>query len=160
MGDLIFLIRTADFMIGRNSRKDRYMVMTYKQIRADLKSGDIVLFSGKGFVSMMVRWFTSLCNGFKRTKFSHVGMVATDSERVLIFESTQLDGKNGVQLNALSHRLKEYGGKCWVRHLSCERDEVYYSTLSNYIQEMLGRRYERNLIELMGAASNGVSLTY
>ena len=130
------------------------MEMTYEQVRENLKSGDVVLFSGKGFVSMVVRWFTSLCNGFRYTKFSHVGMVATDSERILIFESTQLKGKKGVQLNAMSERIKEYGGQCWVRHLACDRGESYHSTLSNYIQEMLGRKYERNLIELMGATSH------
>lgn len=42
--------------------------MKYSDIRHNLCTGDIVLFSGAGMVSNVIKWAT-------RSKWSHVGMV-------------------------------------------------------------------------------------
>ena len=129
-------------------------INAYKKIRPLLQSGDIVLFRGRGIISGLILLFCSLCSRrFKRTKYSHIGMIVVDAGRVMIFESTTLFGSDGVQLNPLSERLQTYKGKVFVRRLICERDERFCGILSRLVSELLGRPYEKDLVELMGAAS-------
>lgn len=93
----------------------------YNDIRDRLHTGDIILFSGKGFISDSIRLFTF-------SKWSHVGMVLRQPEYnfVLLWESTTLsnlkdieDGKakRGVQLVNLRERLGTYDGEVAIRPL-------------------------------------------
>jgi len=127
--------------------------MNYIKVRDSLQSGDIALFRGRGLISLMVLWISSLGRWFKNTRFSHIGMIIVDSGRVMILESTTLNGKNGVQLNPLSEVLQTYTGAVFIRRLCCNRDEHFYDVLTKTTAELLGRPYEKNLIELMGAAA-------
>ena len=95
---------------------------TYESVRNEMKTGDIVLFSGKGAISHGIKLLTL-------SKWSHVGMILRlpDSRAVFLWESTTLsnlkdaiDGKKkkGVQLVLLRDRLNTYGGEVSVRHLN------------------------------------------
>jgi len=86
-------------------------MIRYQDIRPKLKTGDVIAFSGTGFISNMIKIFT-------RSDISHVGMVYAREEdgRVLIIESTTLnttpDAKTGemfkgVQIQYLSDRLRD-----------------------------------------------------
>ena len=55
--------------------------MNYQELREQLKTGDIVLFSGKGRISRWIRWFCSLFGGLKKIKYSHIGMVIVASKQ-------------------------------------------------------------------------------
>lgn len=140
------------------------MISRYKEIRPLLKTGDIVLFRGRGIISGLILLFCRLCNRFKGVKFSHIGMVVIDAGRIMLFESTTLFptgihiGLKGVQLNPLSERLQTYKGKVFIRHLKYERDEFFQKVISGSLVELLGRPYEESLIELMGAAAEVVNL--
>ena len=82
----------------------------YQQVRSQMKTGDVIAFSGKGFVSNIIKIGTL-------SKISHVGMVLTTSfggarDSVAIIESTTLskqkdalagDSRRGVQIHLLSH---------------------------------------------------------
>ena len=85
---------------------------TYGQMRMGLKTGDIVLFSGKGGISDWIKWFSG-------SSWSHAGMVLNlpDWDMLLLFESTTLNSiedvksgraVRGVQLVPLSERIKTY----------------------------------------------------
>ncbi|MBC8870942.1 MAG: hypothetical protein H8E44_16075 [Planctomycetes bacterium] len=133
--------------------------MKYTQIRNKLDTGDIVLFSGKGGISAGIKWFTI-------SKWSHVGMVVRlpDWNMVLLWESTTLsniadvmDGKakQGVQLVALSERLRTYGGEAAIRRLSVKRTAAMNNALMRLRQEVKGRPYETSKVELVKAAYDG-----
>ncbi|MDD5501951.1 MAG: hypothetical protein PHH26_00620 [Candidatus Thermoplasmatota archaeon] len=81
-----------------------------------------------------------------------------DSDRVMVFESTTLNGKNGVQLNALSEVLQTYKGQVYLRRLRCDRDDFFNAILSGTITTLLGRPYEKDIIELMGAAAEVIHI--
>ena len=55
----------------------------YEEARANIQTGDIVLFSGKGGISSAIKWFT-------RSGWSHVGMAlrVEEFDTVLLWEST------------------------------------------------------------------------
>ena len=82
----------------------------YRAIRPELRTGDVVLFSGRGVISGVVR----LLSG---SRWSHCGMVFQVSaiDALLVWESTSLTAipdattgriTNGVQLTLLSQRVQ------------------------------------------------------
>jgi len=136
--------------------------MTYEQIRPILRTGDIVLFAGTGIISTLIKWFCRLFGKDHKGKWTHIGMIITDGGRVLLFESTILDGKNGVQLNAFGKRLADYKkATVAIRWLYCEGDTErcgnknpqFLMDVYRFVYEMLGRPYEKNLVEMMGATA-------
>lgn len=131
----------------------------YENIRTKLKTGDIVLFSGKGGVSTGIKWFTG-------SKWSHVGMALRlpEWEIVLLWESTTLNDiadiesgkeKKGVQLVPLSQRISTYSGEVSIRLLDVERTSDMMKDLSVLRAEIKGRPYEKDKIELVKAAYDG-----
>lgn len=89
----------------------------YERIRPQMKTGDVIAFSGNGLVSEIIKRKT-------RSEISHVGMVYSTrmegfGDSVMLIESTTLtsspDAKTGkifkgVQLQLLSQRLSCYDG--------------------------------------------------
>ncbi len=141
--------------------------MKYKDMRDQLKTGDIILFSGKGGISDGIKFFTV-------SKWSHVGMVyrldnPLDPESsIFCWESTTLSdikdadtGKltKGVQRVELSERLERCFSKGYeisVRLLSETLTDDMILALNNFRHEVSGRPYEKDKIELLKAAYEGV----
>ncbi len=141
--------------------------MKYENIRNDLKTGDILLFSGKGGISDGIKFFTL-------SKYSHVGMVYRfDNEldpngSLFCWESTTLSdlkdadtGKltKGVQRVELSERLERCFAKGYeisVRQLSKKLANDMILALNNFRHEVSGRPYETSKIELLKAAYDGL----
>ncbi len=130
--------------------------MYYNEIRSKLKTGDMVLFSGKGIVSNFIKVFTS-------SPYSHVGMVVKIHEwdMVLLWESTTLSKikdirsgtvRQGVQLVPLSERVKSYQGTMGVRFLNIQRTYLMDEALAKLRREVSGRPYEENKLELFKSA--------
>lgn len=94
----------------------------YVQVRDHLKTGDLVLFSGRSLAARIVRGFTG-------SRWSHVGLVVRLPEMPqtpLLWEATRAskvhditEGKpfDGVQLVALDDRIASYQGVVAVRRL-------------------------------------------
>ena len=130
--------------------------MKYEDIRSDLKSGDVLLFSGRGLASWLIRLRTW-------SDISHVGMVYKIGQNVMVWESTKLTGKDGVQISLLSVRGKRYKGKIQVRPLHTRRDNKFYRTFDEVRKETKGVKYERHWWELWGSVAfwkNKVCLIY
>jgi hypothetical protein len=134
-------------------------MQTYDEIRGNIKTGDIVLFGGKGGISEWIKWFS-------RSKWSHVGMAVRSDEwnMLLIWESTTLNSVKdvelnrsirGVQLVPFSERVKNYKGDIGVRHLSKPVTDLMQIKLRDFRHKVAGRPYERNYIELIKAAYDG-----
>lgn len=81
------------------------------------KPGDILLFSGEGFLSHLTKWFTW-------SNFSHVGVITP----LGLFESQKLsnipdiDGifKKGVQIVNTDDRIRLYEGNVYYRKIRGE----------------------------------------
>ncbi len=133
--------------------------MKYSEIRNQLQTGDVLLFSGRGFVSWWIRLRTL-------SDISHIGTVyrvLRNNQDVMVWESTRLTGKDGVQISLLSVRGKNFKGKIRVRRLYTRRDNQFYKTIHDLRQEVAGRKYERNILELIGSVAfwqNKVCLVY
>jgi len=132
---------------------------TYEDVREQLKTGDIVLFAGKGLISMGLR-VGSLCS------WSHVAMVVrvTEPDVALLYQSTPVckakdffDGtlKNGVQINVMSDAVNGYNGRVAVRHLSVERSPAMLEGLSCFRQEVKDRPYEDHIVQMVKAVWDG-----
>lgn len=141
--------------------------MRYDDIRNKLKTGDILLFSGKGGISEGIKFFTL-------SKWSHIGMVYRfDSPldpkgSVFCWESTTLSnledadtGKltKGVQRVELSERIERcfaVGYEISVRSLSEPLTDDMIRALNDFRHEVSGRPYEKHTIELLKAAYDGI----
>jgi hypothetical protein len=133
---------------------------TYNEVRKRLKTGDVVLFSGKGGISHGIKLVTN-------SKWSHVGMVLRlpDSKAVFLWESTTLSDlrdaidkktKKGVQLVLLSDRLRTYDGEVKVRHLrNYQVGKREYMKLMELREQVRNRPYEKDKLELIKAAYDG-----
>lgn len=141
--------------------------MKYSEIRNQLKTGDILLFSGKGGISEGIKFFTL-------SKWSHVGMVYKIDDpldakgSVFCWESTTLGEINdadtgkltkGVQRVELSERLERCFAKGYeisVRQLSKTLTDDMIRALNNFRHEVSGRPYEKDKIELIKSAYDGI----
>lgn len=141
--------------------------MRYAEIRSQLKTGDVLLFSGKGAISEGIKFFTI-------SKWSHVGLVyrfdgPLDPEgSIFCWESTTLSdlkdadtGKltRGVQRVELSERLERCfarGYEIALRPLTAGLTDPMIAALNAFRHEVSGRPYEKSEIELLRSAYDGV----
>jgi Permuted papain-like amidase enzyme, YaeF/YiiX, C92 family len=126
-------------------------------MRADMKTGDIILFSGKGGASAGIKWATF-------SRWSHVGMVVLlpEYDLVAVWESCTVSTlsdidtgarNKGVQLVPLSTRIDQYDGDVAVRRLSgVEFSTADIRSLVQLRRELAGRKYEKDELELLKAA--------
>lgn len=117
----------------------------YKEVRNQMKVGDLIAFSGKSNVSNIIKWKT-------KTDISHVGMVydtdITGEKRVELIESTSISALKdpykkkfvkGVQRNYLSDVIDSYDGQVyWLplkRKISKGKEAAMLSWLFTTWQE-------------------------
>jgi hypothetical protein len=134
----------------------------YYDLRPRLKTGDLLLFSGKGAVSGLIKRFTA-------SKWSHVALVlrVPQFDSVFCWESTTLSNvpdvesgvcRKGVQLVGLRERLETYQGDSVVYRplLGVLLNDQHLKTLAAFRSEVAGRPYEQSELELLRAAWDGV----
>ena len=109
-------------------------------LKRDLKTGDIILFSGKSLISRMIRLFTF-------SRWSHIGLVIRDrrTDELLLWEATTdniVDDyelgprRRCVQLVKLEEKIRHYRGVVAVRHLrGVEIDLQMQSELDNLVKQ-------------------------
>ncbi len=134
--------------------------LKYPDVRSDLKTGDLVLFSGTSFTSSVIKWGIG-------GKWSHVGVVVrmpAFPERVLLWESTTLADladvetnrtQSGVQLVWLSARLATYHGEFKLRALDKPITPEMDAALTQRRGQLAGRPYEQKKLELLESALDG-----
>ncbi|HEY8121648.1 MAG TPA: hypothetical protein VII78_10050 [Myxococcota bacterium] len=132
----------------------------YADVRSDLKSGDLVLFSGSSFFSSVIKWAVG-------GRWSHVGVVVrvpAFPDRVALWEATTLAdladietgrAAAGVQLVFLSDRLTSYAGEFKLRALDRPITPEMDARFAARRAELSGRPYEVDELELFHAAFDG-----
>jgi hypothetical protein len=124
----------------------------YEKIRPSLKSGDLVLFDGKGKLSTLIKWFAG--------PFSHAGILvySDDLDYLGLMESTTLQSapdvetgqiESGVSFVALSERVRGYEGRVFVRQLNKPLDRIRLDALARFRREFHLRPYQKNKIDLV-----------
>lgn len=126
--------------------------------RDDLKTGDILLFSGRGPASRLIQIGTG-------SKWSHVGMVLRDDlDLIMSWESTMLVKQpsldsgiieTGVMILNLSRRIAEYNGEIAVRPLYAPLNVGQIAKLIEMRKRVRKVPYEKNYIELIRSAYDG-----
>jgi len=120
--------------------------ISYSELAATAKTGDIVLFEGVSLFSKLVRIFTG-------SRFSHIGMIYRHPEALLFFQATTLktvrdvlkngEKHEGVQLGPLKQVLDTYGnhkkGALHYRKFEVEVTDEQESAFKAYIDEVDGR---------------------
>ncbi len=81
-------------------------VVTYESIADRIQPGDVIAFSGRGLPSAVVKLAT-------RSVVSHVAIVLETKPKVLIIESTPIEGFSGVTITALADRIAKHPGAMW-----------------------------------------------
>jgi len=110
----------------------------YKALRKQIKTGDLIAFEGKGLFSWIIR-------KWQHYPVSHVGVVLNidDMGRIMVMESTSLDGQKGVQMNRLSKRVNGYKGVVKWRPLDNKsRVNMDIDAFQKYLWEQDGKAYD------------------
>jgi len=135
-------------------------VRNYPDIRDSLKTGDIVLYSGKGAISTGIKWSTF-------SRWSHVAMILNleDYDFLALWEpatlgETKSSGSNeprkGVKLTPLSDIVSCHSGEMVVRRLrGVTLNGVDMQRLMRFRAEIKGRRYDQGQLALIGSAYVG-----
>lgn len=146
------------------------MEANYQDIRAQIKPGDIIAFSGKGNFSEIIKWAT-------RSEVSHVGVVYESKALfpegpqpghiVDVMESTTLhedpetgERVAGVQRNRMSLRVKYYNGTMWWLPLSRQsREKLDLKSFTDFLLHSEGKKYDMpQAIKSALDAMDGVSI--
>lgn len=122
------------------------------------KTGDKLLFSGKGFISWVIKWITD-------SDISHIGTIENRNGIIYLWESTTLSNTKDIYLNKkisgvqcvyLAERLAETDDEVYVRRLQTS----LYSHAERYGRKFLhdshGKPYENNYWELFKSAIDRV----
>lgn len=114
--------------------------MKYKEMRSQIKSGDILLCSGNAFFSRLIKKFT-------RSKWSHVAfIIRVDSiDRIMVLESVESIGVRCVPLSAYFNNYngsgRPYEGELMIaRHKDMR--ESHIEGLSQKAVDLLGHQYD------------------
>lgn len=138
--------------------KQSIFVDYHKDIRNELKTGDIVLFSGDKGIAPLIKLFT-------KSKWSHVGMVYIRDGDVCLWESTKIGkvidtekGKivNGVQLPLLSERIRTFSGDVAIRKINKGFEQDMLQKLHDFRQKVKGRKYETRKLDLLLSVYDGI----
>ena len=126
-------------------------------MKSRLNTGDILLFSGKGIGSTIIKIATT-------SKYSHIGMVLNIEDVPYCYHSTTIMKPKGTKIQRLDDVIQKYNGKIYTRALRppltdpekleklfrhCTQQEGvgYESSLWELALSALGRKFNINLIE-------------
>jgi hypothetical protein len=144
----------------RKTSPEKNRFRKYEELRSSLKTGDLVLFSSDELVGRLIRFGTG-------SVWSHIGMVIhiEEWELVLLWESTTLQNIKefdsgqkfvGVQLVALSQKIREFTGRIAIRMLSRPLDKNQLETLASFRRQAARLvSFEGSKWELIRAAVDG-----
>ena len=131
-------------------RQDTFRLESYNVVRRHMRPGDTIAFCGKGVTSNAVRFLTrdSLCHW---SPVSHLGVVthvyegsaSEQCKRVLVTESTSLNGKTGVFTRYMSDVLAQYNGRIWWLPLDAVLSEsLDLDAAEAYLTRMRNAKYD------------------
>jgi hypothetical protein len=85
----------------------------YDKLRNEIKTGDVIIFNGDGYISGIIRWADG-------AYYSHTGIAYWVDDRLFIIDAWT----NGVELVPMSRRMKIYKDFCLVRKNKFKKIEM------------------------------------
>jgi hypothetical protein len=133
--------RRALRAIGKAVREQRAhaVVMDYGEMRRSFRTGDLLLFRGRGLLSLIIRSIT-------RSPYSHAGLVYSFEGRVYCVEAVGA----GVRIILLSELLKRYPGG--VDYFEVEASDKQRRRAVSFCFQQLGKIYDKPGIFRFAAA--------
>lgn len=136
------------------------LLPAFEALRAELDTGDLVLFGGSSAVCRRIKRMTGC-------KWSHLAMVARHpaTGQLLLWEATGgttlpdiVTGEiqPGVNLYDLEAWLRHYSEDTAVRRLLVPRSGPMLAALLALYEEVRGRPYEQNRLQMMRAGYDGL----
>jgi len=124
--------RRALRAIGKAVREKResVAVATYGEMRRAFRTGDLLLFRGRGLLSSIIRLIT-------RSPYSHAGLVYTFEGRVYCVEAVGA----GVRIILLSELLRRYHGG--VDYFEIEASDKQRRRAVSFCFQQLGKFYDK-----------------
>lgn len=115
-----------------------------------LKTGDVVLFAGRGLGHGFRAWLS-------RQPWSHVGLVLRRQEdpEPLLWEACGSGWRRGTILVHLAARIAGFSGRICVRCLNRALTAAQCEQLDALRRELAGRSHDRGLLDLIAAADDG-----
>jgi hypothetical protein len=114
-------------------------ILSYEDIRSQIKNADILLYRGTDTVSRGIRWLS-------RSQYSHAGLVVWWNDRLMVLEAVG----NGVVAMPLSMNLKKHhGGIDYFRAKENIPEEVRLKMVI-FAQEQLGKQYAFSQMAVFG----------
>lgn len=102
----------------------------YREVREEMKNGDVLLFRGRNLASRAVQWAT-------RSRYSHAGIVAWWNDRLMVMEAVG----RGVSVTPISASVGHYHGSVeWFQ----SRDPIGGEerlAMVKFAQQELGKSY-------------------
>lgn len=135
-------------------------IETYEQYRAQIKTGDLIAFSGNAGFSNMIKWAT-------RSPYSHVGIVLKADldngfgDSILVIESTLqttvLDANNkqaikGIQMHWLSKRIDLYQGAVYWLNLKTPIAPEKKAEMEAWLRETHNKKVPYDYLQIYNAA--------
>ena len=114
--------------------------LLYTDVRAQIQTGDILLFQGTSAISRVIRWGS-------RSVYSHAGFAAWWDGRLLVFQASG----RGAEILPMSSAVDAYDGQVdWFALAEAQRAKVDAQLLVTQAVTLLGRAYaKRGLVDLM-----------
>jgi hypothetical protein len=123
-----------------------YVSVTYDQIRDQLDTFDLVLWSSGDKFAHLIQIATI-------SKWTHVGMIVRfPGDVLMLWESTFDDNHSGVRLTPLSKAITE---EVAIRKCSVTRTAERWNRLMAVRKELDGRPFEDKVLEFICAAYDG-----
>jgi hypothetical protein len=111
-------------------------VVSYESIADRIQPGDVIAFSGQGLPSAVVKFVT-------RSVVSHVAIVLETKPKVLIIESTPIEGFSGVTITGLADRIAKHPGDMWWLPLGGSvRRRLNIQTMQAFLRQQNHKAYD------------------
>lgn len=123
----------------RDQFKEYPVAVSYKNIRTELETGDIVIFGGQYRMSKIIRLVT-------RFPASHVASIIRENDRISFVEASEGDmypEREGVIISQFSNSIPFYKGDIWIARLAADvRKKADIGKMKAFLQEQVGKGYD------------------
>lgn len=108
----------------------------YPTVIKEVRAGDVIGFSGNGFISKIIKWKT-------RSRISHVGCIIDRGSGTELIESTTLKKNAGVSVIPLLRRVQNYYGRLyWFPLKESVRKQIDFEAYNYFLLSKDGYAYD------------------
>jgi len=116
--------------------KNKLLYLDYSFVKKFMKPGDVIAFSGDGFISSLIKWKT-------KSDISHIGCLVEHNNNLKLIESTTLKKKSGVSYCSITDRYNTYNGSLyWFPLERWSYHNLDVCTYTEFLHDQNGKEYD------------------